>query len=288
MVTLENAHLEAGVSSAGAELVHLRHRRGGDFLWDGDPVWWKGRAPLLFPIVGRVPDDHILAGGQKYPMRQHGLARISEFTLIRASGGDCVFSLESSPATHVHYPFDFRLEVTYALDGPSLSLSACVTNTGRGPMPVSFGFHPAFRWPLPGTAGKGAHSVVFDEAEPAPVRRLSDGLLMPELFPTPVEGRTVALRDSLFAADALVFDQLVSRGVTYRSTHASVRIAFPGMPHLGIWSRPGAGFVCIEPWHGYAAPDGFLGELAEKPGVSNVTPGSAATFSMSIAIEDES
>jgi len=81
---------------------------------------------------------------------------------------------------------------------------------------------------------------------------------------------------------------LVSRGVTYRSTHASVRIAFPGMPHLGIWSRPGAGFVCIEPWHGYAAPDGFLGELAEKPGVSNVTPGSAATFSMSIAIEDES
>jgi galactose mutarotase-like enzyme len=185
------------------------------------------QAPLLFPIVGWVLDDHILAGGQKYPMRQHGLARISDFTLIRASGEDCVFSLDSSQATHVHYPFDFRLEVTYALNGPSLSLSARVTNPGPRPMPVSFGFHPAFRWPLPGAADKGAHTVIFDEAEPAPVRRLNNGLLMPELFPTPVAGRALALRDSLFAGDALVFDQLVSRAVTYRSPLPPCESPFP-------------------------------------------------------------
>lgn len=286
MVTLGNAHLDVAISSAGAELIRLSHRRAGDFLWDGDPLWWKGRAPLLFPIVGRVPDDHILVAGQKYPMRQHGLARISDFTLIRSSGEDCVFRLESSPATRQHYPFDFQLDVTYALEGPSLSLSARVTNTGSGPMPVSFGFHPAFRWPLPGMADKAAHTVTFDEAEPAPIRRLRNGLLLPELFPTPVEGRHLALRDSLFIEDALVFDQLVSRAVTYRARRTNVRIAFPEMPNLGIWSKPGAGFICIEPWHGYAAPEGFLGELADKPGISHVLPGDPAAFSMSVTIED--
>jgi galactose mutarotase-like enzyme len=282
MVTLKNAHIEASFVAAGAELQTLRDSLSRDFLWNGDPAWWKGRAPLLFPIVGRVPRDHILAGGRQYPMRQHGLARISDFTLVRASPEECVFRLQSSPETLAHYPYDFLLDVTYALSGATLSLAAVVTNPGPVPIPISFGFHPAFLRPLPGSDGKGDHAVIFDEDEPAPVRRLKDGLLLDERFSTPVEGRELALYEALFANDAIIFDQLVSRGVTYRSPSASVRIDFPGMPHLGIWSKPGAGFVCIEPWYGYAAPEGFSGELQEKPGILNLNPGLSATFSMGI------
>ena len=266
MVTLKNAHLEASFAATGAELIALRDNSGHDFLWDGDPVWWKGRAPLLFPIVGRVPGDHILVDGRLYPMRQHGLARISDFTLVQAREDACLFRLQASEATRPHYPFDFELDVTYALKGPTLSLSATVRNSGPVAMPVSFGFHPAFRWPLPGSNGKAGHAVIFDENELAPVRRLKNGLVLSEKFPTPVEGRVLGLYEALFDADAIIFDQLASRGVTYQSPGARVRIDFPGMPYLGIWSKPGAGFVCIEPWHGFAAPEGFRRRTLGKAG----------------------
>ncbi len=56
------------------------------------------------------------------------------------------------------------------------------------------------------------------------------------------------------------------------------------MPHLGIWTKPGAGFICIEPWQGHADPEGFEGELAGKPGIVLVQPGETETFTMSISI----
>ncbi len=42
----------------------------------------------------------------------------------------------------------------------------------------------------------------FAQDEPAPIRRLNEGLLRPEPFPTPIEGRVLKLRENLFAADA--------------------------------------------------------------------------------------
>jgi galactose mutarotase-like enzyme len=56
------------------------------------------------------------------------------------------------------------------------------------------------------------------------------------------------------------------------------------MPHLGIWTKPGAGYVCIEPWHGYASPEGFDGELKDKPGMVAIAPNATATFAMSIEV----
>lgn len=56
------------------------------------------------------------------------------------------------------------------------------------------------------------------------------------------------------------------------------------MPHLGIWTKPGAGFVCIEPWQGHASPEGFDGELADKPGMVAIMPGATESFAMSIGL----
>jgi galactose mutarotase-like enzyme len=284
---IRNADLSAEISGLGAELRTLRSASGRDFLWDGDPAWWRGRAPLLFPIVGRVPNDAIVVAGRRYPMKQHGLARISEFTLIEAGGDACRFRLASSPQTRAVYPFDFVLDVRYGLDANALTVSATVSNTGTGAMPVAFGFHPAFRWPLPGGGPRDAHILRFDKAEPAPIRRLRDGLLTMARLPTPVQGDVLALRDDLFAHDALIFDRPVSRGVTYVSPDGpSVRVTYPDMPSLGVWSKPGAGFVCIEPWQGYAAPEGFAGELADKEGSLGLAAGASATFAMTIAVTE--
>ena len=284
-VLLRNGDLEAEVSPLGAELVALRNATGRDYLWNGDPAFWKGRAPLLFPIVGKVPDDLLRIGGKTYPMRQHGLARHATFDLVAHDNANCLFRLEASGATRASYPFAFRLEVHIALVSTTIAIEATICNQNGGPMPVSFGFHPALRWPLPGGGDKAQHEIVFAEDEPAPVRRLADGLMRPAPGPTPIAGRRLALSEALFADDVLILDAVRSRSVDYRSPDGpSVTVRFPTMPHLGFWSKPGAGFLCIEPWQGYAAPEGFRGELAAKPGMVAIAPGDTRTFAMSLEI----
>jgi galactose mutarotase-like enzyme len=284
-VVLENAHLRAEISNRGAELIRLQDGEGHDLLWNGDARWWSGRAPLLFPIVGKVPDNSILIDGKSYPILQHGFARTSDFSLLRCDGSECLLRLKANEGTRERYPFDFTLDVRITAEGATLRISATVVNPNHRTLPVSFGFHPAFRWPLPYGGLRDAHEIIFDQAEPGSVRRLAGGLIDGTPVQTPVQGRTLVLSDRLFDDDAIVFDQLDSRGLIYGVPGLrSIRLAFPAMPHLGIWTKPCAGFICIEPWQGFAAPMNFRGELSTKPGIVAVPAGSSAKFSLSITL----
>lgn len=279
--------LSADIAALGAELVRLRDEADRDLLWDGDKAFWGGRSPLLFPIVGRVAGDHVRVEGVSYPMRQHGIARTALFTLADASDASCTFVLCDDAATRAAYPFAFKLSVTYRIEGALLGIEAVVDNPGDRGLPVSFGFHPAFRWPLPYGAPRAGHSIRFDTAEPDPIRVLDGGLIAPETRATPVQGRDLRLADALFQSDAVILDRVRSTGLIYRgSSGRGLGIGFEGMPQLGLWSKPGAGFVCIEPWHGMASPAGFDGELADKPGMMVLAPGGSARFGMSVAVVD--
>lgn len=280
-VSISTAALSAEISATGAELVRLRDGAGADLLWDGNPAVWNGRSPLLFPIVGEVKGNRLKVAGTAYEIGRHGFARTSTFALVRSDAASCTWRLVSSEATRRQYPFEFRLDVTYRIEGATLHMEAEVANTGAVVMPASFGFHPALRWPLPYGKARAAHEIVFARNEPAPIRRPIDGLLSAAQFPTPVRDRRLLLRDELFEDGALVFDVLVSRSVVYGE---AIRVDFPRMPHLGIWTKPGAGYVCIEPWQGYASPEGFDGELADKPGVIAIAPGATEGFAMSITV----
>ena len=278
-ISISDSTLSARISALGAELIRLQDLAGSDLLWDGDPAVWKGRSPLLFPIVGEVTGNRMKVAGREYQIGRHGFARTSTFALVSSDVSRCTWRLEASEATRRQYPFEFRLDVTYAIQDGTLELSAEVTNRGDAVMPASFGFHPALRWPLPYGKPRAAHEIVFDRDEPAPVRRPIDGLLSATAYPTPVRERRLVLHDDLFKDGALVFDRLRSRSVTYGD---ALRVGFEGMPHLGIWTLPGAGYVCIEPWQGHASPQGFDGELADKPGMIAIMPGATRRFSMSI------
>lgn len=281
-VQISSPALRAEISPLGAELVRLQDSTGADLLWDGDPAFWTGRSPLLFPMVGRARGDRITVAGRTYDLGQHGFARTSTFTAVRSDAASCTWRLEASEATRQLYPFAFRLDVTYRIDGATLHMEAEVTNTGDTTLPASFGFHPALRWPLPYGKPRAAHEIVFEKDESAPIRRPVDGLLSAAQFPTPVRDRRLPLSDALFEAGALIFDTLASRSVVYGE---AIRVDFPRMPHLGIWTKPGAGYVCIEPWQGYASPEGFDGDFADKPGMVPVAPGATESFAMSISVE---
>ncbi len=287
-VAIASDRLTVQIAPLGAELQSIVTSDGRDLLWNGDPAVWSGRAPLLFPIVGALEEGHYRYGGRNYPLSRHGFARTSPFTVVEARADRATFRLVDTADSREDYPFEFILDVTHALDGAELRSEAIVTNTGEKTMPASFGFHPALRWPLPAGGERGDHALVFAQDEPAPVRRLdSDGLLRSDGLATPVQGNRLALDDSLFADDALIFDRLKSRSLTYGAPgHPGVRVDFPGMPYLGVWTRPGAGYVCIEPWQGVADPAGFTGDIRDKPGVALIQPGEEARFAMTLTVAD--
>jgi galactose mutarotase-like enzyme len=285
MITVQSEQFRVTISDVGAELQSITDAEGRDWLWDGDARWWTGRAPLLFPTVGMMANGIARFGGQEYRMPKHGFARKSRFDVIETLGHSATFRLEDSAETRAIYPFPFRLDVTHRIDGPVLKIAATVTNRGDAPMPAGFGFHPALRWPLPGTGAnaKPHHLLRFDAEEPEPIRGVTpDGLIGPDA-PTPIGGDELQLHDSLFEHDALVLDRPNSRGLWYgMPDHPGVRVDFADMNYLGIWMKPGAGYLCIEPWHSHADDEGFTGEFSEKPGVVTLAPGESHDFAIAL------
>ena len=280
--------LSAEIALVGAELQGLADADGRTLQWDGDPAVWNGRAPILFPIVGTLVDGRYRHDGRTYAMARHGFARRATFEVVAHSGASTTLRLRADDATRAVYPFEFELTLAYALGGAVLTIAATIANRGPTPMPASLGFHPAFRWPLPYGEPRADHALRFAHDEPAPVRRLDrDGLLLPEARATPVVGATLPLADALFVDDALIFDRLAGRSVRYGAPRGpAIEVGLDGFPLLGVWSKPGAGFVCIEPWQGVTDPVDFAGELRDKPGIVIVAPGAARSFAMTIALVD--
>jgi galactose mutarotase-like enzyme len=208
---------------------------------------------------------------------------------VESSSTAVTFRLSFDEASLLVYPFRFQLEVRFALDGRTLSVTTHVRNLGDEDMPASFGYHPAFRWPLPFGQARSAHFIEFADDEPAPVRRLdSDGLLTPARHPTPVSHRRVELNDALFQDDVIIFDQIRSRCVTYGASGGPrIRLSFADAPYLGVWTKPKADFICIEPWHGVSDAEGFSGDFRAKTGVFTVAAGAALPIKMTITLLQE-
>lgn len=285
-IRMSSAELSIEVDPLGAQLSSLRDSAGRDLLWTGDPSVWAGRAPLLFPIVGALVDGTYRLGARNYKLPRHGFARGKRFDVIDASARRATFLLRADAATLEVYPFQFELQVHFVLDGATLTVTTRVFNAGAEEMPASVGYHPAFRWPLPFGQERSAHVVEFEHDEPAGIRRLdAAGLLTAVRHPTPIVDRRLVLKDALFQEDVVIWDEFNSHSVTYGSrVGPRLKVAFPDAEYLGLWSKPGAQFVCIEPWHGIADPQGFSGDFTAKPGIAIIAPGASLETRLEVAL----
>ncbi len=238
LVAIAGETLSAEINPHGAELHSLRDAQGRDLLWNGDPAFWTGRAPILFPIVGEVAGGLIRVEGREYRLARHGFARRKTWQVIDQASDAVTFRIEADDATRAVYPFEFTLDLRFAIDPAGLSIAATLTNPADAPLPASFGFHPALRWPLPGGAAREDHIVRFARPEPAPIRRLDhDGLLSAAPEPTPVEGRDLHVRDAMFEGDAIIFDALESRAVRFGAPGGpTLDLSFSDLPLLGVWT----------------------------------------------------
>ncbi len=274
-IALAHGTARADVALAGAEI--RRWTAGGrDLLWPGDPAIWGEISPILYPVVGWTRDG-ARVDGRRYPLGLHGFARFETFA-VEASGADFVrLTLGDNARTRAVYPFAFALSVEYRLGGDALGVTIEVANPSDRPAPYACGLHPGFRWPL-GAAGREGAFVRFQKPEKADVPVIAPGgLIGAGKRRVPLEGRDLPLSDALFADDAVCFLNCASRSLAFRdASGASIVMEFPGFDHAALWTRPGAPFLCLEAWTGHSDPEGFAGDLFEKPSMRVLQPGGCA------------
>ncbi|MBO1359570.1 aldose 1-epimerase family protein [Acetobacter sacchari] len=278
---------QAMVNAAGAELSALVFDGDLDALWNAGPEW-RRHSPVLFPIVGRLADDQAPIDGKTYRMTQHGFARDRVFEWIERTPAGCVLELRADDETQAIFPFAFVLRIAYRVSAGQLIATYTITNPDeRKALPASLGVHPAFNWPLRPGEAREDYEIIFEQPENEPIRRVAGGLLLDETFPSPVDGRVLKLSDSLFVEDAVIFDSVDSRSVWFgRPGAKGLRVKWAGFDELGVWSKEGAPFLCIEPWRGHASPANFSGAFKEKPGLLHLGPGAEWTASWRVAATD--
>ncbi len=287
-LTLRTPQCQATFAAHGAELTSLVTLADGlEYIWPANPAVWARHAPVLFPVVGRLPQDRYCHHGQGYQLPQHGFARDRAFAVVRHSATELVFRLHHDASSRAVFPFAFELTITYTLRGAQLAVRWDVRNPAPAqPLLFSIGAHPAVRCPLlPGEAFEDYY-LEFDHPVVLERHLLEGGLLTGQTAAVPTQARQLPLRYELFADDALVFKHYDFTGLTLRSRQSAhfVRFQFDGFPYLGLWTKgPGAGFVCVEPWHGIAGSVGAPGELRDKEGI--ITLAAGETFSAAYTME---
>lgn len=284
-ILIGSVDLRIALSPIGAELVSVRDRIEREWLWQGDAASWLRRAPVLFPVIGQSRGGVVRHDGSVYPMPSHGFAPVSPFEIASVDGESCTLILKDDAGTRLSYPFSFLLQISFEVCGKTLVQRAEITNTGDVVLPYSFGFHPGFQWPLPTPSAirRNDHHIHFQADEPYCTRRITEDGLGPATSPSPVADRVLSLSDQLFAEGAVVLDGLQSRAFWFGVPgDDGVLIEVDNLPHLGIWTRTPATYLCIEPWQGYADPIGFDGDLIDKPGSLHLAPGRAFTHTMRI------
>ena len=274
-VSLRSGAARATVALRGAEAMTWSIG-GRDLLWTPDPALWSDVSPLLFPVVGWTRAGEARVGGRLYPLALHGFARLLDFE-VAAQGEDFVrVVLRDDALTRTLYPFAFSFTAEYRLTGAALEMSATVANRSEGPMPYACGFHPGFRWPFAGGAQED-YRIVFEKAETGLVPHVAPGgLIASTSRKIAMEDRSLKLSPALFSNDALCFLNAASKSLRFERPDAAIAMTTENLPHIALWMRPGGQYLCLEPWSGHSDPEGFAGDLFDKPGMQVLEPGASA------------
>ncbi len=263
------------VALTGAELRSYQNSETGrELIWQRDPAYWSGSAPVLFPIVGRLKEDRYELDGKHYEMGGHGIVRKRVFNVLRHEPAELELRFRADDQSLQSYPFQFDLHVTFRLQGARLLVDYCVHNKDTRLMPFTIGSHPAFA--LRAGSAFSEYSIEFSEPETLDLYRLDGTLIGTAVQRNFLQARrALALRNDMFDNDALIFKNIRSQNISIINNSTSERLVTVdtrGAPHLGIWSKPNASYLCIEPWHGHSDEVTATGNLRDKPNMKWLDP----------------
>lgn len=265
--TMKNEILSVSVSEHAAEMHSLkRNDNEVEYLWQGDPAFWAGRNPTLFPMVGSTWDKVLHIDGQEYHTGNHGFTRNSEFTCVSHSEREIVMELRDSEETLRQYPFHFILRNTYSIDGDTLHVKNEITNANERAMPFNFGYHPAFNVPMKKGESFEDYRIVFDQ-------------------PETLHGETIQelTLDKEALAATVILTHPNSSAYTLTNGKTFVKVTAPGFPWCAFWS-PHAPFVCIEPWHSHTDFEKTEVPFEKREGTLILNPHEVFTTGYSITV----
>ena len=244
---LSNGIIQATFSTKGAELLSVI-KDGQEKIWIGDPDVWPAHAPFLFPICGGLKDDKYIYEGKEYTLQKHGYIRFAEFEVESQTDTKLVFLHRWDDETISQFPFHYELRVIYTLEGSELKVDYKVKNLDETPMYYSVGAHEGYYCP----EGIEEYSIIFDKDENLDSNILNGNLLEYEMINVGKNTCELPLKYEYFAIDALVFLNLNSRKVSLknRKTGAEIGLEFEGHDFFLLWTKPGAKYICMEPWCG--------------------------------------
>ena len=270
MITISNEFLTATFSEVGAELKSLKYE-GREHIWYGDPKFWTGSSPVLFPICSGLKDDEFIYEGKTYKLQKHGFARRATFDVETVDGNTATFLLSSDNCPQDNYPFQYEFRIIYTLVGKKVNVEYNIRNLTDGDMYFSVGAHEAYHCP----EGIENYEIIFDKKENLDAYQLDGPLLSFDTKSYGANTDTLQLDNSLFDNDCLIFKNLNSRGVILRNktTDQKIKVDFKEFPFLLIWTVPGAPFICIEPWCGITDPINTNKQFSQKEGIEKIEKG---------------
>lgn len=279
IVTISNKLLIAKINSKGAELISFT-KDNFNYIWKIDERYWNKTSPVLFPIVGSLKNNEYTIEDEKYSLTRHGFARDLEFELIEQKEASALFCLKWDELTLKKYPFQFELFINYELTENGLIISYKVINHSKDRMPFNIGAHPAFNLPF----NTSEYTLEFNAFETFETHLLENGLFSGVTKKIDRTENTLSLSESLFEKDALVFKNIKSNSVNLKHLEKEyLKISFYNFPHLGIWKKQNASFLCIEPWTGYADDIHSNGNIFDKKDIQILN--SNCAFKCNIKIE---
>lgn len=268
---LKNDFLKVEIDKLGAEIKSIKNKTNIEYLWQGNPKFWKRQAPILFPIVGKLKNDCYKYNNHTYHMTQHGFARDNYFDIAEKTDTSAKFIFKANEQTKKIYPFDFTLSVTYKLIKNNIDVSINVTNTGKNDMYFSIGAHPGFNIPLlPKQAKFEDYYVVAAPRRKFDLMQINSDGLSSMSNDDPLDS-PVQLSHDLFNHDSKIFDigenQKSMVMLQSDKTDHGVSLVADDCQYIGFWSIKDADFVCLEPWWGIADTKDSKGILQEKKGI---------------------
>ncbi len=286
--------ITSGSSSAvlglnGAQLNSLS-KDGREYLWQGNPDFWAGQAPVCFPIVGVLPNGKSKAFGKECNMNRHGVARINPFRVEKQHKNSVTFIQKSDENTKVRFPFDYELKIKYTIVGDTVTNEYIICNTGNDKLPFVIGGHPAFHCPIDDDERFEDYKIIFDRPINKPCLRPDHhtGLVdASKKYDVMQNTDTLHLRHALFEEnDALIFEDCISKSVTMIGKKGrGIRVDFQDMNNLLIWSATGnAPFVALEPWTGISSCLDEDGIFENKRGMTILLPDETASFKFKITM----
>lgn len=272
----ENEFISIEVKKYGAELSSFKSKETGiEYLWQGNPDVWYGQSPILFPIVGQILDNKFRVNGQEYEMAKHGIARKRDFELKESGEGYLILTQKWNEETLKQYPYKYILDIEFRLNGKSLTVNHIVRNEDDKTIYFSIGAHPGFNCKI-------GDYLEFEENETLVCEKINpDSILDGIHYPTLNNEKIFTITADVFDKDAHVLSGMKSETLYLKSDFRKevIKFNFGKAPYLGLWAKPGAEYVCIEPWYGINDSYDKKADISEKRAIQNVEVGSEFSFS---------